>query len=169
MIEVRAAARPPLDVATARVLRMLTVHELDGEAAAAVADAEPVLMRAGVAGVTKQIAVQTLSPSHYPNRVVIPIRWLATGHSGEMFPTLDANLELRRQGSDRTELMLIGSYRPPFGRAGAAIDQLLLHRVAERTLSRFLGWIATTLDSAAAVDPVSEPDPAHEAGPEPQT
>lgn len=159
IIEVRALAQVPLRVAVARVLRMLTAHELDPEAAAALAETEPVLVRAGVAGVTKQVAVHALSPSYHPNRAVIPIRWLATGRSGDLFPTLEANLELRHADQAHTELVLIGSYQPPFGRAGAAIDRLVLHRLAQGTITRFAGRIVQTLEGVAPAQRVTDPVP----------
>lgn len=158
-VEAHAVAGAPLAVAAGRIAEYLTAHRLDFAAAAAVAESEPVLVRAGVAGLTKRVAVQALEPVHGPDRVVIAIRWLATGKADQLFPALDANLELRAAGDAHTELILLGAYQPPFGRVGAAIDQLVLHRLAEATLRRFTTDVAEMVNRADALEPAPDAEP----------
>jgi hypothetical protein len=140
-------------VVAARLARYLGSAALDAAACAAIADQAPVLVRAGVAGITKQVSVRALEPVQYADRVVIPIRWIATGVSGELYPTLDANIEIRRDQAARTEIVLIGSYQPPFGQTGAVLDRLVMHRIAHRTMSMFLDTISQMITSP---DPVVE-------------
>lgn len=151
IVEARTIAAAPLAVVAPRTLRHLRAHEFDPAASAALATDAPTLVRAGVAGLTKQVAVQALDPVYGPQRVLIAIRWVATGISGDLFPALDANLELRATGADTTEVVLVGSYQPPFGRAGVVLDQLVMHRMAERSLRSFLDQL---------VEIVTTPQPA---------
>jgi hypothetical protein len=154
IVEARVVAQASLEALAVQLRSLLVGQRLGGFAAAATSDGEAVLMRAGVGGISKQIAVQALEPTYGPNRVVIPMRWVATGVAGELFPALDGNLELRRLEDGTAELVLIGSYRPPLGRTGEVLDQLLLRRVARRTVESFVEHLA-----AALVDPRPAPMP----------
>ena len=156
IVQARVVTAAPLMLVCARILRCLGSHDLDAVAAAAVASTHARLIRAGVAGITKQVAVQALEPIYGPQRVEIPIRWVATGVAGQLFPSLDANLELHQSPGDDTELTLVGSYRAPFGRAGAMVDHWVMHRVAERTLSSFL----TTIVEIVTHEPAAHSTPA---------
>ena len=99
-------------------------------------------MRAGIAGISKQIAVQALEATYRPGRVVIPMRWVATGRSGDLFPALEGNLELIERPDGATDLHLVGSYQPPLGRTGEVLDQLVMRRLARHTLDSFVGRLA---------------------------
>jgi len=61
---------------------------------------------------------------------------------------------------DRSELQLSGHYRPPLGRAGQALDEALLARVARATVRSLLRRLARALEeerSAISDEPVLEP------------
>jgi hypothetical protein len=73
------------------------------------------------------------------------LRWEATGPVGGLFPVLDADLQLRSEGLEKTRLTLNGCYRPPLGRLGAGLDRAVLHRVAAATIRALLRGIADTL------------------------
>jgi hypothetical protein len=60
-------------------------------------------------------------------------------------PVLDADLRLAPAGEQLTILTLTGSYRPPFGRAGEALDRVVMHRVASATVRNFLASMAVVL------------------------
>jgi hypothetical protein len=150
IVEARAVAETPLAAAAAQLHRLLAEQELGRLASSASGEGDAVLMRAGVAGISKQVAVQTLEPSVRPGRVLVPMRWIATGRSGDLFPALDGNLELLERPDGGTELHLVGSYQPPLGRTGEVLDQLLLHRVARRTLESFLGRLASAMTEPTA-------------------
>jgi uncharacterized membrane protein len=151
IVEARAVAPTSLQAVSTRLRRLLVAQELADFAASAAGDGETVQLRAGIAGVSKQIAVQALEPVYGPDRVVVAMRWVATGLTGDLFPTLDGNLELRGLCADATEVVLIGSYRPPLGRTGEVIDHLLMGRVARRTVQSFVSRLARA---------VTEPTPA---------
>jgi hypothetical protein len=97
-----------------------------------------VLAGAGVGGLAKRVAIETIPAYQRGAVTVVPFRWLATGPVGGAFPVLDANLELAAEGSN-TVLTIVGSHLPPFGKLGAAADSLLLKTVARATIRSFLG------------------------------
>ena len=142
IVQASAVAQTSLQAAATRLRRLLVDQELERLASSATSEGEAVLMRAGVAGISKQIAVQALEPSYRPGRVVIPMRWVATGRSGELFPALDGNLELVERPDGATDLHLVGSYQPPLGRTGEVLDQLVMRRLARHTLDSFVGRLA---------------------------
>lgn len=54
-----------------------------------------------------------------------------------MFPVIDADLEVEPIDPSGTMVSLLGSYEPPLGALGAAVDRLVLHQMAELTLKGF--------------------------------
>lgn len=140
IVEVQVDIGAPVSEVLDRITGRLATHGFDDVVTADFVDTHVTLQRAGLAGLTTQVAVQTLRPLVSSDRVVIPIRWEAIGATGQMFPTLDADVMVAPSG-DGSSLRLVGSYVPPFGRAGAAADRLVMHRVAVITLRRFLGHL----------------------------
>ena len=80
---------------------------------------------------------------------MIGVRWAATSTFGELFPTLDANLELDPTEDGRTRVVLVGSYPQPLRRLGASIDRLLLNAVAASTERGFVTRLTASLQPAA--------------------
>lgn len=82
--------------------------------------------------------------------------WLPTAERDDVLaveqalPTFSGELGSRRSGRT-SELVLHGSYLPPGGRLGAAIDGAALSRVARATSERFLEEAARRIVQAAAV------------------
>ncbi len=101
--------------------------------------------------------VQLLRPYQHDAVLVVPVRWVATGATGAMFPQLDGNLELAAADADRSMLRLNGAYRPPLAAVGGGLDRLLLHRVADATIRRFLQDVAAGLVSAPDADADAHP------------
>jgi len=89
------------------------------------------------------------------NSAVLSVRWEAVGSSGGLFPVLDADITLAPYGSAASLLSLSGAYRPPLGALGAALDRVLLHRVAEATIQGFVNQLGE-----AVVELATEPKPA---------
>ncbi len=75
---------------------------------------------------------------------MFPLRWKASGPA-DLFPSLDADLEVALLGPGRTQLAMSARYVPPFGRVGRVIDRAVLSRVAEATLKDFLDRVAQTI------------------------
>ena len=86
----------------------------------------------------------------------IPLRW-ADARRPRRFPVLDALLEINPAVScDRpaTQLVLSGSYVPPFGRFGAAADVLLGRYLVRRSVDRFVARLAECLELDIRPEPV---------------
>jgi hypothetical protein len=76
-----------------------------------------------------------------------PLRWecriaMEAETNQNLFPKFEGTITVTPSGQDASELWLQGSYRPPLGVLGAGIDASLLHGTAERSLRRFLDWLA---------------------------
>jgi hypothetical protein len=110
--------------------------------------------RVGAAGVSKlvQIQVAPLAGSVGPG---LAIRWQATGPGRSQFPVLDADIRLSRADDQVTLLALTGTYRPPLGPIGEALDQALLRRVAAASVRHFLSQLGAAISE--------RPDPAQRA------
>jgi hypothetical protein len=108
-------------------------------------------------GVSKLVEVQFGELVIRADSARLPLRWQATGPGGVLFPALDGDLELTALSQDATRLRLAGVYRPPLGRAGGALDQAVLQRVAGATIRAFIRRVAD-----AIVHPAGAPAPGQE-------
>lgn len=113
-----------------------------------------------VLSASRLVRVQLLELVPREDSLVLPLRWEATGAAGQLFPVLDADLTLSPGGEERSTLTLTGAYRPPLGRADAALDRVLLGRAAAATVRSLLTQVAASL--AAGQGP---PGPAAGQGP----
>lgn len=106
-------------------------------------------MRVGPAGeikgLSKEVRVQILDPRPIPTGIRLPLRWIATGRGGHLFPVLDADLDLCRTGRATSELTITARYQPPFGGLGEHVDRVLLYRAAESTVRQLLRRLASAL------------------------
>ena len=102
-------------------------------------------MRVGVGGLSKLVRVQVRELGGTDTSAGLAIRWEATGPGGVLFPMLDADIRLIPAGEHGSVLMMAGSYRPPFGSLGEALDRAILHRMATATIRRFLAHLAAEI------------------------
>jgi hypothetical protein len=100
----------------------------------------------GLGRVGKWVEIQVGPPVETPSRTWLPLSWKATG-ADILFPTLEGELEAASLGKDCTQIGLSARYRPPFGVLGATMDRIFLHRVAEATISDFVGRVAKNLEA----------------------
>jgi hypothetical protein len=114
-------------------------------------------------GVSRLVEVRFRDLVTKGNSAVLIVRWEAVGASGGLFPVLDADITLTPYGSAASLLSLSGAYRPPLGALGAALDRVVLHRVAEATIRGFVSQLGETVVKLAA-EPTAEPEAT--AGPE---
>lgn len=130
--------------------RLATAQAWLGRLASAAADdTETQLVRLGPSSslgdlLAREVRVRLGRPSSQGEGVVVPLRW-EDARRPSLFPVLDGNLEVASLGAGRSRIVLNASYRPPFDGVGRAIDQALLHRVAESTVRAFLRKVAETL------------------------
>jgi hypothetical protein len=109
----------------------------------------PALTRVGVAGVGKLVRVQVRELSWTDLSAGLALRWEATGAGGGLFPVLDADLRLAPDGGG-TMLSMAGSYRPPLGPLGEALDRAILRRVATATIRSFVAQVAAQITGQPA-------------------
>ncbi len=93
--------------------------------------------------VTVDVSVGDFTESREPAACSRNVHIEAEGHAG-WFPRLDATLEATEQRGS-TEMVLRGSYRPPGGAVGRAVDAVTLHRVAETSMSRYFTQVLDRL------------------------
>ncbi len=104
----------------------------------------PGLTRVGAVGVSKLVRVQVRELSWTDLSAGLALRWEATGPGGGLFPVLDADLKLAPDG-EGTMLTMAGSYRPPLGPLGQALDRAVLRRVATATVRSFVAQLAVQI------------------------
>jgi hypothetical protein len=144
LVEEVPLALPP-EEARHRMQVHLHLEGLQDASAEALVDSRRTLMQAGVTGLSKQVQAQVRPAYLHADTMVVPLRWIATGATGGLFPELDANLEIAPDGEGASQLRLTGSYRPPLGTVGASIDRVVLHRLAEGTFRSFLRQLSEKL------------------------
>ncbi len=106
-------------------------------------------LRVNVAGIDvgTEIDIRVGSPSEAPREegrqpsLRIPIEWEAARRP-RLFPFMHAELSVYPLTGTETQLDFAGSYEPPLGAVGSAIDAVLGHRIAEASVHRFVGDVA---------------------------
>ena len=86
---------------------------------------------------------------------VVQLRWSASGPT-ELFPVMEADLEIAPMGAHQSQLGFSGSYDPPLGSFGRQLDRLLLHQLAEATVRAMLRQLVAAL----VVEPAPQSAPA---------
>jgi hypothetical protein len=157
--EVTVAAR--VEVAAARLTHFVNRGALRSASETAYLDGQVAGLRVGpfggMRGLSKLVRVQFAEPVRRDDSVTMALRWEATGTTGELFPVLDADLTLTG-GGGRTRIRLDGSYRPPFGRTGAALDRAVLGRLAAATIQSLVESVADAVaDPAPELEPKEKP------------
>ena len=153
--------RIPLPVADVRQRLLDGVSGLLQQVAEAAYDeGEELLSRVGpfgpVPGLSKAVSVHAGKVRDRGEGFVMPLRWSATGPA-ELFPAMEADLEVAPLGARESQLRISGSYDPPLGSVGRGLDRLLLHQLAEATVRALLGQLVATLLSMP-VPGVPRPD-----------
>jgi len=144
----------PREVVSARLGHLMNWGALRGASESAYEGGCELLVRVGpfgdLSGLSKLVRVRVLAPVRHEAVETVSLRWEATGPAGELFPVLDADLTLTGDGDGRSRLAVVGSYRPPLGRAGAAVDRAIMNRVATATLRAILDDLADLLTESPA-------------------
>lgn len=104
----------------------------------------------GINGYAKTVRVDIGLPEIRPAGLVYPVTWTATGAEA-LFPRLSAELILTHLGPDKTKLSVQGTYQPPLGPIGRAVDRLLLKNVAEATIQDWVDRVAEAVTSTEEV------------------
>jgi hypothetical protein len=154
----------PVDSAVERLYAALARHRLDEVSDDAYAAGLVVLTRVGpfgeVAGLSKKVRLELLAPRQLDDGMRLQLRWVATGTTGQLFPAIDADLDLLAVDEQQCALSINAVYDPPLGTLGAGIDRILLHRAARATMRALLRELGHTLtqtrqaEGSAATDRV---------------
>ena len=72
------------------------------------------------------------------------LEWSAK-HRAAMFPTMRATLSIYALSPTETQLDLLGTYDPPLGIVGDAIDKVILHRIAQASAHHFVRDVSVYL------------------------
>lgn len=91
----------------------------------------------GFDGLAKEVRLEIGAHEIHRKGLVYPVKWVATG-ARTLFPTLSADLVLSHVGPTQTRIVFDGTYEPPLGPLGRAIDRVALRRIAESTVK---GWV----------------------------
>lgn len=76
----------------------------------------------------------------------LELEWEAA-KAPRLFPLMRAELSIYPLTATETQLDFAGSYEPPLGAVGSAIDAIVGHRIAEVTVHRFVAELAAYLRS----------------------
>jgi hypothetical protein len=117
------------------------------------------LTRVGAIGLSKLVRVQVRELARTEKSAGIALRWEAAGPGGGLFPVLDADVRLTPAGAHVTLLSMAGSYRPPLGSLGQALDQAILHRVAAATIRGFVAQVAARIADGQSGGATETPAP----------
>jgi hypothetical protein len=141
---IRATLDLPVPVASAveRLDAALARHRLDEVSDDAYAAGLVVLTRVGpfgeTAGLSKKVRLELLTPRQVDHGIRLQLRWVATGATGQLFPALDADLDLVAVDEQHCVLSINAVYDPPLGALGAGIDRVVLHSAARATMRALL-------------------------------
>lgn len=94
----------------------------------------------------RQVEIGFDAPFRLPNKTLLPMWWRVTS-AEQLFPALDADIEVAALGPNRTQLSMSARYHPPMGAIGRVLDRTLLHRVAEATVKDFLDRVGEGLSA----------------------
>jgi len=77
-------------------------------------------------------------------RLMVPVTWEADG-GPPIFPSMQGTLHVAPEGPSTTRLTLNASYDPPLGMLGEGMDRVVMHRLAQITMSDFVTRLAAAL------------------------
>ena len=91
-----------------------------------------------------EIREETHESSELSRRTCIFLHWQAAESPG-LFPAMSAELRVYPLSFTETQVELIGSYEPPMGVLGTALDAVVGYRIAEASVHRFVRAIVERL------------------------
>ncbi|HEY6174585.1 MAG TPA: hypothetical protein VIX73_09090 [Kofleriaceae bacterium] len=91
------------------------------------------------------------SPANQP-ATQLDLVWKSQRRPG-LFPEMTGSLLAYALAPRETQIEFAGTYDPPLGVLGDAIDAIALHRIAEESVQRFVNSVAAYLRAELPVDP----------------
>lgn len=89
----------------------------------------------------KQVAISVGEPLVLRDWLHLPISWEASPRA-DLFPTFQGEIQLVPIDAAITKLAVAGTYEPPLGDMGRALDNLAFHTAAEATIKDFVEGVA---------------------------
>ena len=149
LVQHTADVAVPFDVASDRMQRHLDV--LLNDVHGALEYGETIRTKLGAGGsqfhIVKAVNMTIGTPLELTDRLVVPLRWEATGPQS-LFPRMEADLILTDRDSFGSDLTFRGQYSPPLGPLGELVDRLVLHRLADATSRQFVESAAQAIAAA---------------------
>lgn len=136
----------PMDVVEARLDDVR--GRLEDMADVAYREGEDLFARVGPHNVdyAKTVRLDIGMPEIRRAGLLYPVSWSAVG-ARALFPQLTADLVVSHVGRERTKLSLEGTYEPPLGPIGRAVDRTILKNVAESTVQDWVDRVAAAVSS----------------------
>jgi hypothetical protein len=148
-LEYATTVEAPLPIVESRLGRLRS--SLEAWADVAYREGEQLRARVGPSpSVALEVSLEIGSSEIHSMGLVYPLHWTATGAT-VLFPELNADLILSKEGSHWTTLTLRGNYDPPLGPLGRLADRAILRHVAEATVTDWMERLASALGAEAVV------------------
>ncbi|MDB5041130.1 MAG: hypothetical protein JWN27_1856 [Candidatus Eremiobacteraeota bacterium] len=103
----------------------------------------PLRLRFGDLRVERDVNFHLQTKPAYPGYRLLDVSW--TPKDGGPYPRFSGTLSVAEDGAGWSRIEIDGSYRPPFGIAGAAFDAAVGQRIAQATASELLAELKRLL------------------------
>jgi hypothetical protein len=113
-------------------------------------------VKAGPLDIGAEVGIEVVSvtarrsPDDHPALELV-LEWKATRHPA-LFPTMRATLSIYPLTPTETQLDFAGTYEPPLGFLGEAVDAIAMHGMAGVSVTRFVRDVGAFLRSRLAAD-----------------
>jgi hypothetical protein len=103
----------------------------------------PLRLRFGDLRVERDVNFHIQTKPAYPGYHLLDVSW--TPKDGGPYPRFSGTLSVAEDGAGWSRIEIDGSYRPPFGIAGAVFDAAVGQRIAQATASELLAELKRQL------------------------
>ena len=97
--------------------------------------------------VRKKVAIDFGDAAKTSTWAVVPVTWKPT-FAQHLFPAMTGRVAVSPVSKEETRLTVTGMYDPPLGKLGEQLNETVMHKVAERTVSELAASIAEKLNRA---------------------
>jgi hypothetical protein len=101
--------------------------------------------------IARTVEITIGPPVTFATKVSVPLAWQLAGAKA-LLPAMDADLEIAPLGEGACQLAMSARYEPPLRALGRALDQAVLHRVAEATVKDFLDRVGEKVHRQLSVE-----------------
>ncbi|GAC1412535.1 MAG: hypothetical protein NVSMB64_22810 [Candidatus Velthaea sp.] len=103
----------------------------------------PLRVRIGELRIERDVEFHLKNKPAYPGYRLLDVSWAPK--DGGPYPTFAGTLSVAEDSAGWSRIEIDGTYRPPFGVAGAAFDAAFGHRIAQGTASELLAELKRLL------------------------